>query len=158
MWRSRVGRRVVGTLLAPALLGLTLTGCTSPPTGTATPAASPEVTSAAPPATPSASPAATPSATPTPSPSATSEPANEVTIDITIADGQVNPNGKKMAIEVGQQIVLNVTSDEDDEIHAHTPGDGYELEVTAGKKVTARSPLPPRAVTRSSPTTSRRPL
>jgi hypothetical protein len=29
-----------------------------------------------------------------------------------------------------------VTSDEDDEIHAHTPGDGYELEVSAGKKVT----------------------
>ncbi len=29
-------------------------------------------------------------------------------------------------------MVLNVTSDEDDEIHAHTSGDGYELEVKAG--------------------------
>ena len=28
---------------------------------------------------------------------------------------------------------MNVTSDEDDEIHAHTDGDGYELEVQAGK-------------------------
>ena len=26
-----------------------------------------------------------------------------------------------------------MTSDEDDEIHAHTDGDGYELEVKAGK-------------------------
>ena len=33
-------------------------------------------------------------------------------------------------------MVLNVTSDQDDEIHAHTGGDGYELEVTAGKPAT----------------------
>ena len=107
--RCGVAGRTAGrwNLLAPALLGLTLTSCTSPPTGTATPTPTPEVTSAAPTATPSA----TPTATPTPSPPATSEPANEVTIDITIADGQVSPNGKKMAIRVGQQIVLNVTSD-----------------------------------------------
>ena len=72
----------------------------------------------------------------TPIPPATSEPADEVTIDITIANGQVSPNGKKMDVQVGQQIELNVTSDQHDEIHAHTPGDGYELEVTAGKKVT----------------------
>ena len=32
--------------------------------------------------------------------------------------------------------MLNVTSDQADEIHAHTGGDGYELEVAAGKKVT----------------------
>ena len=72
----------------------------------------------------------------TPIPPARSNPANEVAIDISIANGQVSPNGKKLDVQVGQQIVLNVTSDEDDEIHAHTPGDGYELEVTAGKKVT----------------------
>ena len=61
-----------------------------------------------------------------------------MTIDITIADGQVTPNGKKINIDVGQTIVLNVTSDEDDEIHAHTEGDGYELEVPAGKKATGK--------------------
>ncbi len=61
-----------------------------------------------------------------------------MTIDITIADGQVTPNGKKINVEVGQTIVLNVTSDEADEIHAHTEGDGYELEVPAGKKVTGK--------------------
>jgi hypothetical protein len=32
--------------------------------------------------------------------------------------------------------VLNVTSDTDDEIHAHTGGDGYEMQVSAGKKAT----------------------
>jgi hypothetical protein len=59
-----------------------------------------------------------------------------VTIDITIAAGQVSPNGEKIKVELGQTIVLNVISDEPDEIHAHTEGDGYELEVPAGKKVT----------------------
>jgi hypothetical protein len=32
--------------------------------------------------------------------------------------------------------VLNVTSDTDDEIHAHIGGDGYEMQVSAGKKAT----------------------
>ena len=134
--RSAVLLRLGGTLLARALLGLALAGCTSAPSETASPTATPEVTSAAPSETSSASPGTGPSASATPSAAATSEAANEVTIDITIAKGQVNPNGKKLDIQVGQQIVINVTSDEDDEIHAHTPGDGYELEVTAGKKVT----------------------
>jgi len=134
-WRSTALRRLGGTLLAPALLGLALAGCTSAPSETASPTATPEVTSAAPSGASSASPSASPSASATPSAAAT-EAASEVTIDITIAKGQVNPNGKKLDIQVGQQIVLNVTSDEDDEIHAHTPGDGYELEVSAGKKVT----------------------
>jgi heme/copper-type cytochrome/quinol oxidase subunit 2 len=130
--RSTALRRLSGTLIAPALLGLALAGCTSAPSETASPTATPEVTSAAPSGTSPAS----PSASATPSAAAPSEAANEVTIDITIADGQVSPNGKKLDIQVGQQIVLNVTSDEHDEIHAHTPGDGYELEVTAGKTVT----------------------
>ena len=133
--RSTASRRLGGTLLAPALLGLALAGCTSAPSETASPTATPEVTSAAPSGASSASPSASTSASATPSAAAT-EAASEVTIDITIAKGQVNPNGKKLDIQVGQQIVLNVTSDEDDEIHAHTPGDGYELEVSAGKKVT----------------------
>ena len=130
-WRSTALRRLGGALLAPALLGLALAGCTSAPSETASPTATPEVTSAA----PSGASSASPSASTTPSAAAT-EAASEVTIDITIAKGQVNPNGKKLDIQVGQQIVLNVISDEDDEIHAHTPGDGYELEVSAGKKVT----------------------
>jgi hypothetical protein len=131
-WGSVTWRRRGGTLLAPMLLGLALSGCTSPPAGTATPVPTPEVTSA----TPSVTSAASPTASATPSPMATPEPADEVTIDITLAGGQVSPNGTKMQVRVGQQVVLNVTSDEHDEIHAHTSGDGFTLEVPAGKKVT----------------------
>ena len=130
-WDSATGRRLTGTTLAAAALGLILAGCTSPPAVTATPTPTPEITSATPSATPSASP--TPRVTP--SPPETSEPADQVTIDITIADGQVSPNGAKVNVKVGQKIVLNVTSDEHDEIHAHTT-DGFTLEVPAGKKVT----------------------
>jgi hypothetical protein len=135
MWGSPVGRRLAGALVAPSLLGLALAGCTSPPAGTATPVATPEVTSATPSAN-SVSPTAMPTPTATPSPSEPSQPADQVTIDITIADGQVRPNGSKVNVRLGQQVVLNVTSDEHDEIHAHTSGDGFTLEVPAGKKVT----------------------
>jgi hypothetical protein len=111
------------------MLCLALSGCTSAPAGTATPAATPEITSASPTASPPSSATAT-------GPETSSQPANEVTIDITIADGQVKPNGAKMQVEVGRRVVLNVTSDQHDEIHAHTSGDGFSLEVPAGRKVT----------------------
>jgi hypothetical protein len=39
-------------------------------------------------------------------------------------------------VRVGQQVTLDVTSDRDDEIHAHIGGDGYELEVKAGVPTT----------------------
>ncbi len=56
-----------------------------------------------------------------------------MTIDITISNGRVDPNGKKIDVRRGQTVVLNVTSDEDDEIHAHISEAGYELEVKAGQ-------------------------
>jgi hypothetical protein len=121
-------RRLGQILLTSVLLGFVLSGCTSAPAATPTPSPTPVVSSASPSATSSASPA-------TSSPE-TSQPANEVTIDITIANGQVSPNGKKIDVQVGQQIVLKVTSDQDDEIHAHIGGDGYELAVSAGKQTT----------------------
>ena len=126
-----------GLRLAPpaaVLLGLVLTGCTSPQAGSPSP--SPEATSATPSGSASASTSASTSATPTPSESSA---ADSVTIDITIADGQVTPNGKKIDVAVGKTIVLNVISDEHDEVHAHTDdADGYELEAPAGKKVSGR--------------------
>ena len=61
------------------------------------------------------------------------EPTGGLTIDITIADGKVDPNGKKIDVAVGTTVILKVSSDIDDEIHAHTGGDGYELEVKAGE-------------------------
>src|SRR5918997_4321954 len=109
MTGSPTGRRAAALVFSGALAALALTGCTSPPTGAASP--SPEVTSA--PASPSATVSASPSAAESPSPTP-SEPsaADSVSIDITIADGQVDPNGEKINVEVGQTILLNVTSDE----------------------------------------------
>jgi type IV pilus biogenesis protein CpaD/CtpE len=83
------------------------------------------------PATPAPSPVASSPA----APSTSSSPATDaVSIDISISNGRVNPNGSKIDVKRGQTVVLNVTSDQDDEIHVHT-SDGYELEVKAGKPV-----------------------
>jgi hypothetical protein len=35
-------------------------------------------------------------------------------------------------VRVGQKVILSVTSDTDDEVHAHIGGPGYELQVKAG--------------------------
>jgi FtsP/CotA-like multicopper oxidase with cupredoxin domain len=59
-----------------------------------------------------------------------------LTIDITESQGKVTPSGQKIDVTVGQTVRLTVTSDADDEIHAHTGGDGYELEVKAGQPAT----------------------
>ena len=86
---------------------------------------------------PSAAPAASPTG---PAAGATSSSASSsvapLTIPITIAGGQVTPNGEKISATLGQQVVLQVTSDQADEIHAHTGGDGYELEVPANTPTT----------------------
>jgi heme/copper-type cytochrome/quinol oxidase subunit 2 len=129
---------VLGLAVGGLLPGLALTGCTNPPASTATP--TPAVTSESPSPSAPTSAGASPSASPTPAPSETTA-ANSLTIDITIAGGQVTPNGKKINVELGQTIVLNVTSDEHDEIHAHTEGDGYELEVAPGKQATGEFEL-----------------
>ena len=142
MRSSPTRRRGLGFVVGGVLTGVALTGCTSAPAGTATP--TPAITSAVP--TPrestaqseSTAPSAAAEPTPSAAPGETSADDGAVTIDITIADGQVTPNGKKLDVEVGQPIVLYVTSDEHDEIHAHTDSDGYELAVKAGTKVTGR--------------------
>ncbi len=119
------------------LLGLALAGgCGRPgapeasPTGPGSESATPPMSSIPPPTiTP------TPSRPPT-SPSVPPATLDRVSIDITIRAGQVRPNGQKLDVAQGSTVVLTVTSDTDDEIHAHTGGDGYELEVPAGKQAT----------------------
>lgn len=69
-------------------------------------------------------------------PSASASELAPLTIPITISGGQVTPNGEKIAAALGQEVVLQVTSDEADEMHAHTGGDGYELEVPANQATT----------------------
>ena len=119
------GRLRLTASLAGAALSLLAGGCTSGPE--AGPASPSTVASGAP---------ASPEGSRSPSASPTSDPTGELTIDITIAGGKVDPNGKKIDVTVGTTVVFNVTSDMDDEIHAHTGGDGYELEVAAGKPTT----------------------
>ncbi len=81
-------------------------------------------------------PAVTPSPSPTSAAGSTAAAADTITISISIAGGKVSPSGQKIDARVGQQVVQNVTSDVDDEIHSHVGGDGYELEVEAGTPAT----------------------
>src|SRR4029450_4743365 len=70
-----------------------------------------------------------------PSPPASSPSLNAdyaLTINITIARGKTTPSGEKINVPVGEKVILNVTSDTDDEIHAHIGGQGYELGGRAG--------------------------
>jgi len=110
---ARRGRTAAAAVTVAA--GLLLTGCGG--------AAGTSSTSA----DPSASGTNSASTAPTPAP---------VTIAITMTGDSVSPNGQKIDATVGQSVVLQVTSDIADEVHAHTGGDGYELEVPAGKPTT----------------------
>ena len=95
-----------------AVLALALAGCTSAPAGPGT-------------GSPSAA-----------APGSASSTSGVLTLTITISGGKVTPNGEKIDAQVGQQVVMKVTSDIDDEVHAHTGGNGYELAVPAGKPTT----------------------
>jgi len=111
-------------ILGAVVLGL-LSGCTSPaqPQSNTTPTA---VSSPSKPPSPAASPTSVSPSTPSLNPDYT------LTINIVIAKGKTTPNAEKINVRVGQKVILNVTSDADDEIHAHIGGDGYELPVKAG--------------------------
>ena len=118
--------RTHGALLYGAVVaGLLLSGCTS----TAEPQSSASPTVASSPAESSSS-ATSPTSVPPSSPSL--NPDYALTINIIIAKGKTIPSGEKINVRVGQKVILNVTSDTDDEIHAHIGGEGYELQVKAG--------------------------
>jgi len=125
MSASKTQGAVACGVVAFALL---VAGCTSAGQPQATPSAL---------ASASASSAAAP-----PTTSASSSADNALTINITIANGKTNPSGEKINLRVGETVILKVTSDTDDEIHAHTGGDGYELEVKANEPTTATFTVP----------------
>lgn len=56
------------------------------------------------------------------------EESQPVIVDITIANGKVTPQGKRVDVKVGQPVLLNVTSDAADEIHVHSDPE-HSLEV-----------------------------
>jgi heme/copper-type cytochrome/quinol oxidase subunit 2 len=125
--RVRAGRPSGALICGAVILGLLLSGCTSgaEPQATTSPS-----TAAASPSEPS-SPATSAMPAPVESPSLSADYA--LTINIKISGGKTVPNGEKINVRVGQQVILNVTSDTDDEIHAHIGGEGYELPVRAGR-------------------------
>ncbi len=63
-----------------------------------------------------------------------STPSSTLTIDITIADGNVDPSGEQLQASVDQGVILNVKSDMDEELHAHVGLDGYVLRVWGARR------------------------
>jgi heme/copper-type cytochrome/quinol oxidase subunit 2 len=118
--RSTNGALICGT----AVLGLLL-GCSSATEPLANTSATP--VSGPTPSSPSAS-----ATSVSPSPPSLN-PDYALTINIVISKGKTVPSGEKINVRVGQKVILNVTSDVDDEIHAHIGEDGYQLPVPAGR-------------------------
>ncbi|WP_344222240.1 cupredoxin domain-containing protein [Kribbella sancticallisti] len=120
-----------GTALAllPALGMLVLAGCGDDSGAGATPSTPPP--SSAPTPTPTETPASTPN---TKSPSNTTDPSGEqadVTINVTVANGKVNPSGSSIKVKAGQKVLITAISDAADQLHVH--GYDKELELTPGK-------------------------
>ena len=101
---------------AGAALALAVTACGG---GSGSPAASgspsPSATSSSPAATATTPPSAK---TPTTPPPASDTPAGR-TIEVTITGKKVTPAPATIDLKVGEKLTLIVTSDHDDEIHAH---------------------------------------
>jgi hypothetical protein len=121
-----------GTALAllPALGMLVLAGC-GDDSGSGSPSPSAPVTT--PTDTPSTTPSETP-ADPKNTPSNTADPSGEqadVTINVTVANGKVNPSGASIKVKAGETVLITAVSDADDELHIH--GYDKELELAPGK-------------------------
>jgi hypothetical protein len=115
------------TKLAVVVSGLVLTalvtGC-----GDDDPEAGTETTTSSPHESPSESPTpATESPTPSPTPT---EEAGTV-IEMTIRGDQVEPNGKRIEVGVGEQVTLKIDADQAGELHVHSRPE-QELEYGAG--------------------------
>jgi hypothetical protein len=120
--RAAKSALIWGTITLALLLG----GCTSSPEPQASASPASPASNPSEPSSPATSPPSPPPSSPSLNPDYT------LTINITIAHGKTVPSGEKINVRVGQKVILNVTSDTDDEIHAHIGGEGYELPVQAG--------------------------
>jgi plastocyanin len=130
--------RGAATALLPTLGLLVLAGCGggNSTSGSNTPS----------PSAPASTPTSTlPTNTPTPgspntgSPSNTADPSGEtadVTINVTVANGKVNPSGATIKVKAGQTVLVTATSDAAEELHIH----GYDkmLELTPGKAASVK--------------------
>ncbi|HET6296938.1 MAG TPA: cupredoxin domain-containing protein [Kribbella sp.] len=131
--RSTLSR---GTALAllPALGMLVLAGCGDDSSAGSSPSTTP---STAPTSAPST--VATPTTPPTGKPSNTTDPSGEqaaVTINVTVANGKVNPSGTSIKVKAGQTVLVTAVSDAADELHIH--GYDKELELQPGKPASVK--------------------
>ncbi|MEU4291714.1 cupredoxin domain-containing protein [Kribbella sp. NPDC026596] len=134
--RSTLARGTAAALL-PTLGMLVLAGCGGgdSDSGSSTPS----------PSAPASTPASVPTMTPTPgkpnasSPSNTADPSGEqadVTINVTVANGKVNPSGATIKVKAGQTVLVTAVSDAADEVHIH--GYDKELPLTPGKPASVK--------------------
>ena len=66
-----------------------------------------------------------------------------VTIDVTISGDTATPNGERVAVQHGQDVVLDVTADAPGEIHVHsTPEQEFEYEAGETKLTVANLDQP----------------
>lgn len=135
--RSTLTRGAAAALL-PTLGMLVLAGCGG---GDSDSGASPSQT----PSSPASTPASIPTMTPTPgkpntsTPSNTTDPSGEqadVTINVTVANGKVNPSGATIKAKAGQTVLVTAVSDAPDEVHIH--GYDKELPLTPGKPASVK--------------------
>lgn len=75
------------------------------------------------------------SGSPAPGGTSTSAQAAGLTIEVTIANGQVKPTNATLQAKVGEQITLRVTSDVTDELHVHSVPD-HKFEIAAAPNQT----------------------
>jgi hypothetical protein len=85
---------------------------------------------------------AEPSESPSGAASSPSAKAEGTSIDITIKDGKVTPNGDRVKAKVGEPVTLHIDADEPGEIHVHsTPEQEIEFdEGTSTKRLTIKAP------------------
>lgn len=55
-----------------------------------------------------------------PTPAAPSAEPEARTVEITFADGDVTPSGKKVELETGEELVLKISAEEAGELHVHS--------------------------------------
>jgi hypothetical protein len=130
-----------GTALAllPALGMLVLAGCgdeSGSGSGPTSPSTAPTTTPTLPPTSSTTGPGSTPN---TKSPSNTADPSGEtadVTVNVIVANGKVNPSGVSVKVKAGQSVLITAVSDADEELHIH--GYDKELKLSPGKPASVK--------------------
>jgi hypothetical protein len=128
--RSTLSRGIALALL-PALGMLALAGCGNSDAGSGpSPSTAPTTVS---------SPAGTATGPQTSTPSNSTDPSGDtadVTINVTVANGKVNPSGASINVKAGQTVLITAVSDAADEVHVH--GYDKELPLTPGKPASVK--------------------